>query len=87
MKPMPLARLLITIATANLLLIAAGAGLAYLAATYPFAPGDGLFPLQRTAEQLRLRVSAEGETRARWALQLAVPTPRRSRRRRCTDHR
>ena len=46
-------------------------GMLYLAATYPFVPGQRLYGLQDTAEQLRLRLAPGEERKADFALQLA----------------
>ena len=49
-----------------------GGGMFALAATAPFLPGDALFPLQRTAEQVWVAITPEGEKRAQLLVNLAV---------------
>jgi len=64
-------KILIAILIVNVLFVGAAGGLLFLAETYPFHPGNGLFELQDTAEQLKLRFTPGQLRKASWTTEIA----------------
>ncbi|HSJ57544.1 MAG TPA: DUF5667 domain-containing protein, partial [Anaerolineae bacterium] len=62
---------LIALLGVHLLLILIVAGLFVLSETYPLRPGMAFYNVQSTAEQWRLKLGADDERRAEFALDLA----------------
>ncbi|MEJ2751004.1 MAG: DUF5667 domain-containing protein, partial [Anaerolineae bacterium] len=63
-------KLLSALLIINLVLIGLAGGMAYLAETYPFQPGDSLYDVQRTAEYLKLQLTAGQKHQAEIALEI-----------------
>lgn len=63
--------ILTSLVIAQLLLILGIAAMLILAETYPFQPGELLYPVQHTGEQARLSVTNSRSSRANFALVLA----------------
>jgi len=64
-------KILIAILIINVIFLGAAGGLLFLAETYPFHPGNDLFELQDTAEQLKLRFTPGQLRKASWTTDLA----------------
>jgi hypothetical protein len=64
-------KILIFLSALFMIFVGLGAGLIYLAETYPFQPGDLLYGTQLSAEQWRLRLTTGALDQADFSLQLA----------------
>ena len=64
-------KIVLLLVVINLIIGIIIAGFFYISETYPFAPGDQFFGLQRVSEKIRLQLTPRGEKQALMAIDLA----------------